>query len=271
MMSDARALRSRDMPGKGKTDAADDQERDALFKLSLVEAFADPQVQAALAKALKSANVELTQSVASLRQEVQSLKTAVQQRDAAISQLQQEVRQLQLQNDTLEQYGRRNNLRIKGIPETEEDTDVAVMKLGNEVLQLDPPLEPRDIESSHRLPPRHGAKPAEPRAVIVRFRIRKDRTRFISARKMLQPLNQSVDTEMRRYINEDLTMYRSKLYGVARQLQRTGAVEKVWTYNGTIKIKLRSGHVKSIAAIEDLRKALPEVDPARIVLPAYTD
>ena len=129
---------------------------DTKFKLAFVEALEDDQVR--------------------------GLKTALADRDDTIAQLQGEVRRLRLQNDVLEQHGRRSSLRITGISETCEDTTAAVVALANDVLQLDPKLEEKDIDISHRLPKPHSAKEEEPRPVIVRFMTRKDRRRVITER-----------------------------------------------------------------------------------------
>ena len=95
-----------------------------------------------------AANKDLVNQVASLSKEVLGLKTALADWDATIAQLQGEVQGLRLQKDALEQYGRRSSLRIMGISEDHEDTTEAVVNLANEVLQLDPKLEEKDIDVS---------------------------------------------------------------------------------------------------------------------------
>ena len=62
------------------------------------------------------------------------------------------VNNLQDKHDALEQYGRRNCLRIAGVSDTEEDTTAAMVYLANEVLKVQPPLDKQDITNSHRLP-----------------------------------------------------------------------------------------------------------------------
>ena len=200
------------------------QEREEQFKLSFVDALKDPEVGETLSKVIQRANQELIASVAALRSEVQGLRDAAKQKDATIAQLQREVRDLHDQYDALEQYGRRGSLRISGIPESQVDTDAAVVELANTELGLEPPLQMADIDISHRLPQRRGAPPDEPRTVIVRFMTRKDRNRVIAARRKLHQGNQA--REYKCYINEDLTTYRSKLFITARGLLMKGLIGK---------------------------------------------
>ena len=78
-------------------------------------------------------------------------------------------------HDSLEQYGRRNNLRISGVPEPKlepeevEDTTATIVDLANSALKLDPPLQVSDVEVSHRLKKPRNAKDGDPRPIIVRF------------------------------------------------------------------------------------------------------
>ena len=53
--------------------------------------------------------------------------------------------------DAIEQYGRRNCLRITCVSDTEDDTTTAVVNLANDVLNVQPPLTEQGI-NSHRLP-----------------------------------------------------------------------------------------------------------------------
>ncbi|VDI31329.1 Hypothetical predicted protein, partial [Mytilus galloprovincialis] len=62
--------------------------------------------------------------------------------------------ELEWKNDDLEQYTRRQSIRIAGIPEIFfESTDDEVLKFSNDVLNSQ--LEPGEIDRSHRVgPPR---------------------------------------------------------------------------------------------------------------------
>ena len=67
----------------------------------------------------------------------------------ACSKLEKRVAKLELQNDAHKQYGRRNILRVSGIPETvDKVTDDHIIKLTN---ALDVPVTKQDIDCSHRV------------------------------------------------------------------------------------------------------------------------
>ena len=100
---------------------AEAAERDVLFKLSFLESLGDPQVSTKLQKIMKLANKDLLETLGSLRDEVRSLKQQLADRDSTIAGMKQEIQELRDHNDALEQYGRRNCLRISGISDTEEN------------------------------------------------------------------------------------------------------------------------------------------------------
>ena len=107
----------------------DEDEQDAQFKLSFEEALDDPQIAAQMAGIIRTANKEILDSISSLRQEVKQLKAAVAERDATITELQGEVAKLHLQNDALEQYGRRSSLRFSGVSEEFENSTDGVLEV----------------------------------------------------------------------------------------------------------------------------------------------
>ena len=124
------------------TRPVDAEEQEVEFKLSFLEALDDQQVCQKLVQIMKTAASDLVQTFSSLRDEVRSLKSQVADRDNTIAQMRQEIQELQYQNDALEQYGRRNCLRVTGISGTEEDTTAVVVQLANEILKVDPPIAP---------------------------------------------------------------------------------------------------------------------------------
>ena len=179
-------------------------------------------------------------------------------RDATIVEMRHEIQVLRDQNDALEQYGRRNCLRASGISDTEEDTTAAVIKLANDVLKIDPPLEEHHINVSHRLPKPHNAPATLPHPIIIRFNRKTDRDRVIKERKELKEYNENAAVKI--YINEDLTSTRARLFSIVRSQQEKNNLAQAWTYNGNIKIKTITGVIKSIKSMSDLKACLPDVN-----------
>ena len=237
---------------------AGSDEQGTLYKLQFIESLTDPQVSAHLVRVIKSANQDLLDTLGALRDEVRSLKQTVAEGDATIAQMRDNIADLQDKHDALEQYGRRNCLRIAGVSDTEEDTTAAVVYLANEVLKVQPPLDKQDITNSHRLPKPRNSPNDQPCPIIIRFNRKTDRDRVLKNRKHLKAVN--IGKPVKIYINEDLTTQRAKLFSVGRSLLKDKHIEQVWTFNGNIKIKTLSGHVKSIQNINDFKACLPNVN-----------
>ena len=245
--------------GSHRTSAAHHENDDSDFILSLISAFDDKEVMRKLARVLRTAKQELVSHIDDLKGEVRALRASLAERDEKIEALNQEVRQLRDNSDALEQYGRRSSLRISGIPEEEEeDSTAVVVSLANEVLELDPPLQPTDIDISHRLRKPRNARQGIPAPIIVRFMTRKDRYRVISERKKLKNYNE--DKQIKVYINEDLTTTKAQLFAKVRKLHKNQFFKQVWTFNGNVKVTDLQGHVKSINNLDDAQKCLPNIN-----------
>ena len=242
----------------------DPVEQDALFKLAFEEALDDHKIADKLAYIIRSTNKDLLDSLSTLHTEMRNLRASLAERDATIAELKDEIKQLKEDHDDLEQYGRRNNLRISGIPEKEnEDTTGAVLELANEILELDPPLVHNDIEVSHRLPKPRRARQEEPRPIIVRFRSKATRYNVISNHKVIKTYNE--DKQIKTYINEDLTAARSKLFSAVRKLKKNKYFDQVWTYNGNVKIKDLKGSVIGVKSLDDVKQILPGIDVSSLI------
>ena len=141
-----------DLGALAQDESLDPDKKEVLFKLALEQALGDPQIQAKLKATVQAANHDLLEVVSSLRDEVRSLRSSLSDRDPTIAALHSEVQVLQEDYDVLEQYGRRNGLRISCIPEQDaDDTTTAIVELANNVLKLEPPLQREDFSISHRL------------------------------------------------------------------------------------------------------------------------
>ena len=167
-----------------------------------------------------------------------------------IENLEHEVSRLTLELDELQQYGRRNALRIHnpGWKErNDENTDEMVLKLIHENLGIhDFPL--WLISRSHRVGPKRDD--GTPRPVIVKFISYRAREQVYKARRSLP---QGV------HINEDLTQATARLAYQARQLRRNGQIEDTWTYDGRVFIKPSTrSRGKVVRSLEDLLEKLQD-------------
>lgn len=177
-----------------------------------------------------------------LHQDLLALKDELRERDETIDSLKSQLRELHSKDDELEQYTRRNSLRISGIPETpDENCYGKALSLANDQLKLNPPLTLSDIDRTHRAGPR---KPGQPRALLVKFATYQQRDRIMSAKRNLH--NPQV------FINEDLTRKRAVLFWHARQAKREGRIKDAWTRDGRVMIKGLDDRRTQISSINDL-------------------
>ena len=105
-----------------------------------------------------------------LKDEIIALRTQNSRLQKACSELQDRVERLEDDNHSLEQYSRRNSLRISNIPEGQnEQTDEIVCELAE---KMNVHIKRSDIDQSHRvgrIEPRLGPGNRHHRDIIVKF------------------------------------------------------------------------------------------------------
>ena len=148
------------------------------------------------------------EEVKEMREEVESLQVRVHTQSFEL--------------DRLQQYGRRDNVRVNGIEETaEESTNSIMVKLASD---MGVPITEQDISVSHRMGRNTTGKP---RPIIAKFVRRDTKTRMMRAKKELRGLSGCRNV----YINDDLTSLRSRL---VYELNRDDTIKSVWTIEGRI-------------------------------------
>lgn len=166
--------------------------------------------------------------LATLRSEVETLTSTVISQNEQIGKLTKEM------ND-LEQYNRRCNFEIHGLPVTVDENlpaflDDLALKLKLENVRED------DISVVHRLPAKIGTIPA----ILVQTQRVAVKQKWLGARKGLGALAQN-DHFPRLYFNENLTRANRELYRLARLKAKDVDYKFVWTRNGKILCKKSEG------------------------------
>lgn len=175
--------------------------------------------------------------------------------------------------ESLEQYARRDNLLIAGLPvesyaetasittmgeETPSSrTEKSVLKLFNEKLHLN--ITPDDISIAHRLKTPSSAA-AGPPLTIVKFTNRKAREAVYGARRLLKPPSgPHISTSPHIYINEDLCKSVANVYKHARQAVKTKQIISTWTSSCSVYVKVsadQTSRPRKISTIADLHELL---------------
>lgn len=116
--------------------------------------------------------------------EIQHLRSVIIKKEEKITDLDKRVVSLEKQVDDLEQYSRRNSVRISGLPEypNTDPSDVTLYLL-NKTMGITPPVQYTDLDRVHRV-----GKPRStgPRGMLVKFATYRSRQRVFAARDSLR-------------------------------------------------------------------------------------
>ena len=147
------------------------------------------------------------------------------QNSTIVADLKKRMKQQSYQLEKMEQYTRRDNLKLKGIKhEANEDTTDIVMNVASSI-GVD--VRRDDISTSHRLGP---SEPNKPSPIIVRFA---KRDKKVSIMKNKKNLKDDI------YVEEDLTKMRRNMF---YEIRRHPNTIKSWTIEGKIYALMKEGN-----------------------------
>lgn len=168
-----------------------------------------------------------------------------------ITTLEKRVELLEEKQDRSEQYSKRNNLIISGIPvQPNEDVQKIVMKIAQ---KCDVQVPEWDIVAAHRLQTRkNGDTP-----IIIKFLRKKTKEELITSGKkknLTADLFGNGRADVKLYFNEHLIDCKNQLYKKARDLRQEKIGYKfVWVRNGRIMARKNEGDpVEFINSEQDL-------------------
>lgn len=222
---------------------SDTSSDDSSMLVENINKITDPSVMAAIVDKLLS-NSLFTNTIL----EKLDVKTHISQ------EVSQQVSSLENRVNELEQYSRRNCLKIAGIKEEEgEDTDVILLNLFQ---KLNIPITTDDTSRSHRVGSR--ITPAtKPRDIIVRFLSYRKRAIVYQARFDLIKANKDISPGDRVYINEALTYQRVEVFQKARLLVTSKLLSQTYTQDGVIIVKDNHNKKHKCVRLTDLAKFDP--------------
>ena len=170
-----------------------------------------------LMEAVAATITATTETIKSVKRDLEEIRTGKEE----ILILQQSMETQKSETEKLEQYSRKENVKVFGLSESdEEDLEDKIVNLASDI---GVPLERRDISVCHRL--RGNGK--SPRPVIVKFVRRKTKSDIMKAKKTLKSKEQYKNV----YINDDLTSLRNK---IVKGMRDDDNIKKVWTIDGRI-------------------------------------
>lgn len=195
-----------------------------------------------------------------LLEELAGLKEKLLEKDREISLLKDQV-------DALEQYSRRNCVRIGPVPESaDENTDEIVKAVAKSVGVN---LTDDAIDRSHRVG-KKSATATRDRPILVRLTSYRHKEALMKARRALKQIDgakivpsadwpplarnsgsSATPASRKIFINEDLTRIRAHVAAKARQLKRDQRISDTWTRDGFIFVKKNNSSYK-IATMREL-------------------
>ncbi|KAK3103244.1 hypothetical protein FSP39_017777 [Pinctada imbricata] len=202
---------------------------------AIIRAFKNKELILSIVSALRE---EITNVVkAEVLSEMTALKQEIKLKDVKINELKNKV-------EGLEMYGRRNGIRVYGIPEQEhENTDEIVLSLANDIQAKIPDIA---LGRSHRVGPKTGNKP---RPIIAKFIGHNYKVEFLKHKKNLKDIR----TPQQIFVNEDLTSKRANWAKTARGWKKSGKIKKTWTRDGILFVQNNNDFVVRIASDKALR------------------
>ena len=162
----------------------------------------------------------------------------------------------QLRIDEIEQYNRRQNLELQGVP-VRKDEDVTQITL-DLISKLDVDIKEEDISIAHRLPvkQRYGrtrlTKSVNHPTIIVRLVSRQIRNEIFDKRfnaKMIEDF--PVEGMEKLFINENLTQRRKRLFWLSKQKAKELEYKYFWTQNGQIFVRKNEESEKVLIRTEN--------------------
>ena len=186
---------------------------------------------------LESKIYEKDQENDKLKEHIQKLNEKIEAQEAENISLKKETEQTNVKvngkiND-LEQYGRRNNVRIDGLINRPDETpamttNLVINALNDNIEGLE--LNHSDIDTAHRI---GKVKFGNKRQIIVKFISRMTRDKLMSQKYQLK--NTGI------FVNEDLTFINQHVLASLRK-KLPDEVDQAWSQNGRLWYKNKMGH-----------------------------
>ena len=151
-----------------------------------------------------------------------------------VSQLKEKIISIESKSNSVEQYDRRNNMEINGIPNSISDDNLesTIMSVLSKATNVHVTAD--DIEACHRI----EKSKENSKKTIVRFINWKHYKCTLVNRKKLKSFNsESIRLpNVKLYFNENLREYSNTLAFYGRKLKRAGLINSTYTLNGPVHI-----------------------------------
>lgn len=208
---------------------------------------------------VNEAIASISQSLGSLAKENEARKKEVEELVGENKALKIEVNYLKDQVSDLQQYTRKNNIEIVGVPQTARENIYFILQRIAEVIKVD--YDNGDVSVAHRLPLSKNSKNKHP-TIVVQFVSRTVKSSWVAGsrehrdRLTAAALDNSFEAT-RVYINDHLTGSNKVILGRARDLMRQKKLTSAWTVDCKIWVRqTKEGRAIRVSTLQDLDKVL---------------
>ncbi|KAF6206258.1 hypothetical protein GE061_017487 [Apolygus lucorum] len=182
-------------------------------------------------------------------EEMSKLKTTVDELHKENNDLKSVVRELQQKVDYLEQDSRNNNVELHGIPETNGESCVDIVKQVSNFLKV----ECGSITNAFRV----GIKKDRPRKILAVLKSPDDRENLVRSAKADKSLTARLLYKEwpndRVFVNENLTAFRAELFRRAKAKAKDVGMKFVWLKNFVVHVRRAEGdRVRTIRSFDDI-------------------
>ena len=165
--------------------------------------------------------------------EINHLKSQIEQKDNQIKTLEQSNTKIAKTLNDLDQYGRRQNIRLNNVPLGEDDNcEEVVLGILNRALPSDEALTSTEISRCH---PLGKANRNNNRQVIIKFVSYKAKAKVYAARFNLSNV----------YMSEDFTPSNQKIIDKLVAYKKAKRIKSFWTIDGKIFAKVHETQPKT--------------------------
>ena len=209
---------------------------------------------AAETKALREEVAGLREANAEFVKELERKNTRITRLEEDLKEAKETERRTASRLNDMENYNRRNNIRVFGIEEKKgEDCEEVLLEMLRRKMNIN--LKNEDLEAVHRV---GGERTGGKRAIIARFVNRKNSEKILRNRKVLK--NTGIG------IAEDLSQASYRLQLRAREVK--GLLD-CWTKGGVLYVKKEDGAIKKISTeheLEEIQTAGPSINDRRMAM-----
>ena len=156
------------------------------------------------------------------------------------------LHETELSFNRLDQYNRRNNIEIQGIPSNVADEAIED-KVVNVFKSLNIDIKKSDIEGCHRL---GKANPKNTIVCFVNWKHAKEARVKKNDLKKIDNVNLNFQLNAVLLFSENLTPFNQCLAWKCRELKRAGKIHSSWSSKGIIKLR-RTMNEKAISILHD--------------------